>query len=52
MAGRSGKTLSVWAEPLRPESWEDFFKLRSEAGVPDEFMADRDDDLPEKRDLF
>jgi antitoxin VapB len=36
----------------RPESWDSFFKLRQEAHVPDEFMADRQDDAPQKRDLF
>jgi antitoxin VapB len=27
-----------------PDSWDDFFKLRKEAAVPDEFMADRGDE--------
>ncbi len=36
----------------RPESWEGFFKLRREANIPDEFMADRRDEAPQKRDLF
>jgi len=36
----------------RPESWDNFFKLRQDANVPDEFMADRQDDAPQKRDLF
>jgi antitoxin VapB len=36
----------------RPESWDGFFKLRQEANVPDEFMADRQDEAPQKRDLF
>ena len=36
----------------RPESWDSFFKLRREANVPDEFMADRKDEAPQKRDLF
>ena len=36
----------------RPESWEGFFKLRQEANVPDEFMSDRQDQIPQKRDLF
>ncbi len=36
----------------RPESWDSFFKLRQEANVPDEFMADRTDEAPQKRDLF
>jgi antitoxin VapB len=36
----------------RPESWDSFFKLRREANVPDEFMADRKDETPQKRELF
>ena len=36
----------------RPESWDSFFKLRREANIPDEFMADRHDEVPQKRDLF
>jgi antitoxin VapB len=36
----------------RPESWDSFFKLRQEADVPDEFMADRQDEAPQKRELF
>ena len=36
----------------RPESWDSFFKLRREASVPDEFMADRQDEAPQKRELF
>jgi antitoxin VapB len=36
----------------RPESWDGFFKLRQEANVPDKFMSDRQDQLPQKRDLF
>jgi antitoxin VapB len=36
----------------RPESWGTFFKLRREANVPNEFMADRQDEVPQKRELF
>jgi antitoxin VapB len=36
----------------RPESWDSFFELRREADVPDEFMADRQDAPPQKRDIF
>jgi len=36
----------------RPESWDSFFKLRQEANIPDEFMADRQDEVPQKRELF
>ena len=36
----------------RPDSWDGFFKLRQEANVPAEFMADRQDEPPQKRELF
>jgi antitoxin VapB len=36
----------------RPESWDSFFKLRREANIPGEFMADRQDEAPQRRDLF
>jgi antitoxin VapB len=36
----------------RPESWDSFFKLRREANIPDEFMAHRQDEVPQKRELF
>ncbi len=36
----------------RPESWDSFFRLRRGANIPDEFMADRRDETPQKRDLF
>lgn len=36
----------------RPESWDGFFKLRRDANVPEEFMADRQDETPQKRELF
>jgi antitoxin VapB len=36
----------------RPESWDGFFRLRREADVPDEFMADRRDDAPQTRESF
>jgi antitoxin VapB len=36
----------------RPESWEDFFRLTQQAGVPGDFMADRRDTAPQKRELF
>ena len=32
----------------RPESWEDFFELM----VPSDFLAERDDTPPQKRQLF
>ena len=36
----------------RPDSWESFFKLTEQAGVPADFMSDRQDGAPQKRDLF
>jgi antitoxin VapB len=36
----------------RPDSWESFFELADKAGVPEDFMAERDDQPPQKRKLF
>ena len=36
----------------RPESWEAFFELRRAAEIPKEFMANRSDEAPQKRELF
>jgi antitoxin VapB len=36
----------------RPESWQDFFELMKTIEVPKDFMADRDDTPPQKRELF
>jgi antitoxin VapB len=36
----------------RPGSWESFFELRRRANVPEDFLSDRDDTRPQKRDLF
>lgn len=36
----------------RPESWQDFFELADQAGVPGEFLRDRQDVPPQKRKLF
>jgi antitoxin VapB len=36
----------------RPESWEEFFKMVDEAGVPEDFLSDRGDAPPQKRKLF
>ncbi len=35
----------------RPESWESFFKLTDETGVPEDFLSDRGDRAPQKREL-
>ena len=36
----------------RPESWEDFFELMKTIDVPQDFLADRNDAPPQKRELF
>ena len=36
----------------RPESWEGFFALLATADVPKDFLSDRGDAPPQKRDLF
>lgn len=34
----------------RPESWDDFFEMMKSVEVPREFLADRGDALPQRRD--
>lgn len=36
----------------RPESWECFFEFSRQAGVPEEFMANRVDEAPQKRNIY
>jgi antitoxin VapB len=36
----------------RPESWQDFFELMKTIDIPKDFLADRKDARPQKRDLF
>ncbi len=36
----------------KPGSWDDFFKLMETITVPDDFMTERDDEIPQERDLF
>ena len=36
----------------RPESWQEFFELMKSVEVPEDFLADRQDKPPQKRDLF
>jgi hypothetical protein len=36
----------------RPESWEGLFALMTSLDVPKNFLADRKDAPPQKRDLF
>jgi antitoxin VapB len=35
-----------------PESWQDFFALAKTVDVPKDFLSDRTDAAPQKRDLF
>jgi len=35
----------------KPESWEDFFEMMKTVDVPTDFLADREDALPQKRKL-
>jgi antitoxin VapB len=36
----------------RPESWGDFFALLKIVDVPEDFLSDRGDAPPQKRELF
>jgi antitoxin VapB len=36
----------------RPNSWQDFFELMKTIEVPEDFLSDRKDSPPQKRDLF
>ena len=36
----------------KPGSWDDFFSLLENVDVPEDFMTDRDNQLPEDRELF
>jgi antitoxin VapB len=36
----------------RPDSWDSFFALTEEAGVVEDFLAERCDRSPQKRELF
>jgi antitoxin VapB len=36
----------------RPESWKDFFELVKALEIPEDFLTDRNDQPPQKRDLF
>lgn len=36
----------------RPESWEDFLALAREGGVPQDFLAERGDEAPQKREIL
>lgn len=36
----------------KPGSWEDFFEMMDKVNVPDDFMEERENELPQERDLF
>lgn len=36
----------------RPESWNDFFAFLKTVDVPEDFLSDRGDASPQKRELF
>lgn len=36
----------------KPGSWDDFFKLMETLDVPEDFMAERENEVPQKRELF
>ena len=36
----------------RPDSWKEFFSLMDEIEIPENFLADRKNERPQKRDLF
>jgi antitoxin VapB len=40
----------ILSQPKR--SWDEVFKALDEAGFPDDFLADRDQGLPQERELL
>lgn len=36
----------------KPGSWEDFFDLTETIDIPKDFMSERDNEIPQERDLF
>jgi len=36
----------------KPDSWADFFELTEAVEVPEDFMSPRDNEPPQRRDLF
>lgn len=36
----------------KPGSWDDFFELTTNLKIPKDFMAERDNDVSDERDLF
>jgi antitoxin VapB len=55
-----GDAVSIRKDPAtgdvilsaRPTSWDDFFKLRAQTEIPEDFMVDRGDGPPQRRDIF
>ena len=48
---RDPQTGDVVLSP-KPASWEEFFELADRTKLPADFMADRDNDPAEERNLF
>ena len=36
----------------KPSSWDDFFELVDAIAIPDDFLAERDNEPPQERDFF
>lgn len=36
----------------KPGSWEDFFEMTDSIELPEDFMSERENELPQKRELF
>jgi len=36
----------------KPGSWEDYFEMMESGDVPGDFMAERDNESPQERDIF
>ena len=36
----------------KPGSWDDFFSMMQEIEIAEDFMAERDNEIPQERDLF
>ena len=36
----------------KPGSWDDFFKMMEEIEIPEDFIAERENEIPQERDLF
>lgn len=36
----------------KPTSWDGFFELRNQLSIPQDFMAERDNNVEDEKDLF